>query len=133
MEPFALNNPADLRYTDTHEWLRDHGDGTVTVGITFHAQDALGELVYVELPEVGRQLNKGEACVVVESTKAASDVYAPVEGEVLAVNEALGNAPQTVNEAPFEGGWLFKLKVANPAQVEGLLTAQDYTAGPGAA
>ncbi len=129
----ALNNPSDLRYTDSHEWLRDHGDGTATVGITFHAQDALGELVYVELPEVGRSLSKGEACVVVESTKAASDVYAPVDGTVLAINEALNEAPQTVNEAPFEAGWLFKVKVAQAGQIAALLSDKDYTAGPGAA
>jgi glycine cleavage system H protein len=128
-----LNNPSDLRYTESHEWLREHGDGTATVGITFHAQDALGELVYVELPEVGRNLRKGEACVVVESTKAASDVYAPVDGEVIAINEALAEAPQTVNEAPFEGGWLFKLRLATPGQAANLLSASDYSVGPGVA
>jgi glycine cleavage system H protein len=129
----ATSNPTDLRYTDSHEWLRDHGDGTATVGITFHAQDALGELVYVELPSLGRTVSKGEACVVVESTKAASDVYAPVDGEVFEVNEALADAPQTVNEAPFEGGWLFKIKLSNKAQIAGMLSAADYSAGPGAA
>ena len=128
-----MNNPTNLRYTDSHEWLNDHGDGTATVGITFHAQDALGELVYVELPAMGRALSKGEACVVVESTKAASDVYAPVDGEIIAINEALADAPQTVNEAPFEGGWLFKIKLANAAQVATLLSATDYAAGSGAA
>jgi glycine cleavage system H protein len=128
-----LNNPSELRYSDSHEWLRDHGDGTATIGITFHAQDALGELVYVELPVVGRKLAQGEACVVVESTKAASDVYAPVDGEVLAINEALADAPQTVNEAPFEAGWLFKIKLATPGQAASLLSASDYSAGPGAA
>ena len=128
-----LNNPTDLLYADSHEWLRDHGDGTATIGITFHAQDALGELVYVELPAVGRTLSKGEACVVVESTKAASDVYAPIDGEVLAINEALAEAPQTVNEAPFDTGWLFKIRVANPAQTSTLMNASEYGAGPGAA
>lgn len=128
-----MNNPSNLLYSDSHEWLRDHGDGTATVGITFHAQDALGELVYVELPAVGRNLGKGEACVVVESTKAASDVYAPVSGEVLAINDALADAPQTVNEAPFEAGWLFKIKLAAPEQMATLLNAGDYSAGPGAA
>ena len=96
-----MSNPAHLRYTASHEWLRDEGDGTVTVGITAHAQEALGELVYVELPEPGRQVSAGEACVVVESTKAASDVYAPVDGEVLAVNPALADAPQMVNDSPY--------------------------------
>lgn len=128
-----MDNPSDLRYTSSHEWLRSEADGTATVGITFHAQDALGELVYVELPEVGRRLAQGEACVVVESTKAASDVYAPVAGEVVAVNEALADAPQTVNEAPYGAGWLFRLRPDDPAQVGALLDAQAYGAGPGAA
>ena len=121
-------NPSDLKYTASHEWVRTEADGSLTVGITDHAQEALGELVYVELPAVGRALEAGEACVVVESTKAASDVYAPVAGEVLAINEALEHAPQTVNEAAFAGGWLFKLKPADPAAVAGLLSAADYTA-----
>jgi len=127
-----LNNPADLRYTSSHEWLRVEADGTATVGITFHAQDALGELVYVELPEIGRQLAQGDACVVVESTKAASDVYAPVAGEVVAVNTALAEAPQTVNESPFGDGWLFRIRPSDPAQVDALLSADAYAAGPGA-
>lgn len=128
-----MDNPSDLRYTASHEWLRDNGDGTATVGITFHAQDALGELVYVELPEVGRKLAAGEACVVVESTKAASDVYAPVAGEVTAVNGALADAPQTVNESPYDAGWLFRMRIADPSQLGGLMSAADYAAGPGAA
>jgi glycine cleavage system H protein len=128
-----LNNPPDLRYTDSHEWLRDNGDGSATIGITYHAQDALGELVYVELPALGRVLNKAEACVVVESTKAASDVYAPVDGEVIAVNDSLAEAPQRVNEAPFDAGWLFKIKLASPTQITQLMSASDYSAGPGAA
>ena len=128
-----MDNPADLKYTASHEWLRREGDGTATVGITDHAQDALGELVYVELPEVGRRVEQGEASVVVESTKAASDVYAPVAGEIVAVNEALADAPQTVNEAPFEGGWLFRIRPDTAAQIDGLLDAAAYSAGPGAA
>lgn len=127
-----MDNPSDLRYTASHEWLRDNGDGTVTVGITFHAQDALGELVYVELPEAGRSVAAGEACVVVESTKAASDVYAPVAGEIVEVNPALGDAPQTVNEAPYGTGWLFRMKPADAGAIVSLLTADQYTAGPGA-
>lgn len=127
-----MNNPANLRYTSSHEWLRAEADGTATVGITFHAQDALGELVYVELPEVGRQLAQGEACVIVESTKAASDVYAPVSGEVVAVNAALAQAPQTVNQSPFGDGWLLRLRPSEPAQLDALLNADTYTAGPGA-
>ena len=127
-----MNNPSDLRYTSSHEWLRLGADGTATVGITFHAQDALGELVYVELPEVGRTLAQGESCVVVESTKAASDVYAPVAGEVLAVNPALAEAPQTVNESPYGDGWLFRIRPSEPAQIDALLSADAYAAGPGA-
>ncbi|MFO1200536.1 MAG: glycine cleavage system protein GcvH [Burkholderiaceae bacterium] len=127
-----MDNPSDLKYTATHEWVRDNGDGTVTVGITAHAQDALGELVYVELPEPGREVSAGDACVVVESTKAASDVYAPVDGVVVEANAALGNEPQTVNESPYERGWLFRMKVGSPAQVGSLLSAADYDAGPGA-
>ena len=127
-----MNNPANLRYTSSHEWLRTEADGTATMGITFHAQDALGELVYVELPEVGRQLAQGEACVVVESTKAASDVYAPVSGEVVAVNAVLAEAPQTVNQSPFSDGWLLRLRPSEPAQIDALLSADAYTAGPGA-
>ena len=128
-----MQNPPELKYTASHEWLRDNGDGTATVGITFHAQDALGELVYVELPEAGRQVSAGDACVVVESTKAASDVYAPVDGEIIEVNPALADAPQTVNDAPFSDGWLFRVRMNKPAQQAELLNADTYTAGPGAA
>jgi glycine cleavage system H protein len=128
-----LNNPSDLRFRDSHEWLRDNGDGTATMGISFHAQEALGELVYVELPEIGRELRQGEACVVVESTKAASDVYAPVDGQVIAVNQALAEAPQTVNEAPYTEGWLVKISLSSPEQLNTLLSANQYNAGPGAA
>ena len=131
LEP-SLDNPADLRYTASHEWLRDNGDGTVTVGITAHAQEALGELVYVELPEPGRRVGAGEPCVVVESTKAASDVYAPAGGEILEVNAALTDAPQLVNEAPYADGWLFRMTLDDPAQRDALLSAADYADGPGA-
>ena len=126
MNSMNTTNPLDLKYTESHEWVRDNGDGTATVGITTHAQDALGELVYVELPAVGRKLVAGEACVVVESTKAASDVYAPVAGEIVAVNESLGDAPQTVNESPFNAGWIFKIKLADSAALGGLLSAAAY-------
>jgi glycine cleavage system H protein len=118
--------PSDLKYTESHEWLRLEPDGSYTIGITQHAQDELGELVYVELPDVGRKLAKEEACCVVESTKAASDVYAPMGGEVLAVNDALRDSPQTVNEKPFTDGWLFRLKPDDPADTAGLLSAADY-------
>jgi glycine cleavage system H protein len=127
-----VSNPADLKYAETHEWLRREADGTYVMGITAHAQDALGELVYVELPAIGRKLARGEACAVVESTKAASDVYAPVDAEVVAINEALADAPQTVNESPYDQGWLLRLKLSDPTQVDALLSAQAYEAGPGA-
>lgn len=123
----TVSTPPDLKYTESHEWLRLESDGSYTIGITQHAQDELGELVYVELPDVGRKLAREEACCVVESTKAASDVYAPIGGEVLAVNETLRDAPQTVNEKPFSDGWLFRLKPDNADDVKSLLSAADYT------
>ena len=127
-----MNFPADLRYTASHEWVRLESDGTLTIGITDLAQDSLGELVYVDLPALGKNLAAGDACAVVESTKAASDVYAPVAGEVIATNEALSGAPQTVNESPYETGWLFRLKPATAGAEQALLTMEQYTAGPGA-
>ena len=128
-----MDTPADLRYTESHEWVRRNPDGSVTIGITSHAQDQLGELVYVELPAPGRSLAQGEACAVVESTKAASDVYAPVAGEVIETNPALADAPQTVNGSPFQDGWLIRLRPSSPEQIDALMSAQDYLAGPGAA
>lgn len=104
------NIPAELKYTQSHEWVRVEDDGTLTVGISDHAQDALGDLVFVEVPDVGADLAAGDACAVVESVKAASDVYAPVAGEVVAVNEELADAPEAINEDPYQKGWLFKLK-----------------------
>jgi glycine cleavage system H protein len=118
--------PEKLRYTASHEWVEDHGDGTASVGITAHATEQLGELVYVELPKPGAKLVRGTACAVVESTKAASDVYAPVSGEVLAVNEALADSPQQVNSAPYAGGWLFKLKLSDRGELGALLDAPAY-------
>ncbi|HEX7157268.1 MAG TPA: glycine cleavage system protein GcvH [Burkholderiaceae bacterium] len=119
--------PADLRYTESHEWVRSEADGTLTIGITDFAQDALGDLVYVELPQVGRKLQAGEACAVVESVKAASDVYAPLAGEVVAVNDGVKDAPEAVNKDAF-AAWLFRLKPADPAGVSGLLDAAAYGA-----
>ena len=127
-----MNFPADLRYTASHEWVRLESDGTLTVGITDLAQDSLGELVYVDLPALGKNVAAGDSCAVVESTKAASDVYAPVAGEVIATNEALSGAPQTVNESPYETGWLFRLKPAAAGAEQALLSMEQYTAGPGA-
>ena len=121
-----MNVPADLKYTDSHEWIRSEADGTVTIGITDHAQAALGDLVFVELPSVGRRLLAGEACAVVESVKAASDVYAPVAGEVVGANEALTSAPEQVNQDAY-AAWLFRLRPSDPAAIAGLLDAAAYT------
>ena len=120
--------PANLRYNDSHEWVLDNGDGTVTVGITDHAQEALGDVVFVELPELGRALTKGEEFSVVESVKAASDLYAPLAGEVIAVNEELEDAPETINESPYENGWIIKVRVDDAGAVAELLDADAYQA-----
>ncbi len=128
-----MNFPNDLHYTASHEWVRSEADGSVTVGITDLAQDSLGELVYVDLPALGKALAAAESCAVVESTKAASDVYAPIAGEVISVNDALSAAPQTVNESPYESGWLFKLKPATPGSEKGLLTVDQYKTESGSA
>lgn len=120
------DTPDDLKYTKSHEWIRDDGDGTVTVGITEHAQELLGDLVFVELPEVGASLETGAECAVVESVKAASDVYSPLNGEVTAANEALSDTPETVNEDPYGGGWIFKMKVTDAAEMDDLLDANGY-------
>lgn len=119
--------PADLRYTKSHEWVRDHGDGTLTVGITDHAQEALGDLVYVELPSAGKRVEASETCAVVESVKAASDIYSPVAGEIIDANTLLGDAPETVNQDPYGAGWIFKLRVADAAALDALLDAPAYT------
>jgi len=122
-----MNIPADLKYTTSHEWIRSEADGTLAVGITDHAQESLGDLVFIELPEKGRRVAANEACAVVESVKAASDIYAPVAGEILAVNAALVDAPEKVNADAY-ASWLFKLKPANAADVAKLLDAAAYTA-----
>jgi len=120
-----MNIPDTLRYTATHEWVRQEADGNLSVGISDHAQDSLGELVYVELPEAGRRLAAGDACAVVESVKAASDVYSPVEGEVVARNGALADAPNEVNKDPY-AAWLFRIKPASGARLDNLMDAQTY-------
>jgi glycine cleavage system H protein len=122
-----MSIPGDLKYTQSHEWAKLEADGTVTVGITEHAQGLLGDMVYVENPAVGRQLAAGEECAVVESVKAASDVYAPLAGEVVAVNEELGDAPEKINEDAY-AAWMFKLKPANAADLGGLLDMAAYQA-----
>ena len=119
--------PADLRFLKSHEWARLESDGSVTVGISDHAQQALGDLVFVEVPEIGRALTKGGAAAVVESVKAASDVYSPVSGEVIANNsEALSATPELVNSDPYGKGWLFKVRPSNSGELGGLLDAQAY-------
>jgi glycine cleavage system H protein len=120
------NVPANLRYAKSHEWLKPEGDGTATVGITDYAQASLGDITYVQLPKVGTTLKAGEVFGVVESVKAASDLYAPAAGSVTAVNDALNNAPETLNQQPYEGGWILKLKLANPADASALLDAAAY-------
>lgn len=118
--------PQELKYTRSHEWVRQEADGSLTVGITDHAQDSLGDLVFVELPEVGAELAAEEAAAVVESVKAASDVYAPLAGTVTAINEALGQSPEAVNEDPYGEGWLFRLKPVTSEDAEALLDASGY-------
>ncbi len=120
--------PVDLNYTKSHEWVRREADGTVTVGITDHAQDLLGDMVFVELPETGRALKAGQECAVVESVKAASDVYSPLAGEVVAVNEVLSDSPELVNKAPYGEGWLMRIKPAAAADIDDLLDAAAYQA-----
>jgi glycine cleavage system H protein len=122
-----MNIPADLKYTASHEWVRTEADGTVTVGITDHAQEALGDLVYLELPEVGRSVAADEACAVVESVKAASDIYAPIAGEVIAVNAALDDAPEQVNQDAY-AAWLFRIRPASAGATAKLLDATAYAA-----
>jgi glycine cleavage system H protein len=120
------NVPAQLRYAKSHEWLKLEGDGTATVGITDYAQNSLGDITYVQLPKVGTALKAGETFGVVESVKAASDLYTPAAGTVLAVNDALGTKPETVNQSPYEGGWMLKLRLSAPAEAESLLDAAAY-------
>jgi glycine cleavage system H protein len=120
------NIPKDLKYATSHEWAKKQPDGTVVVGISDHAQSALGDLVFVEVPKAGRKVTAGEACAVVESVKAASDVYAPISGEVVDANAALAGAPETLNQDPYGKGWMFKLKPANAAEVDKLLDAAGY-------
>lgn len=116
----------ELKYLETHEWVRNEGDGTVTIGITDHAQDSLGDVVFVELPEVGAMLAAGDESAVVESVKAASDIYAPVSGEVIAINEQLEEEPETVNNSPYGDGWFYKIRMSDPSELEGLLDADGY-------
>ena len=120
------NIPSDLRYATTHEWVRPEGDGTFTVGISEHAQELLGDMVFVELPDVGATVSAGDDIAVAESVKAASDVYAPIGGEIVSVNEELEDSPELVNSDPFGDGWLFRIKADDAQEVEGLLDAEGY-------
>ena len=119
---------SELKYLSSHEWARVEEDGTVTVGITDHAQASLGDVVYVESPEVGTEVTAGDQAGVVESVKAASDIYSPVSGEVIAINEQLEDEPETVNSSPYDDGWFFKVKPSDVAELEEALSAEDYQA-----
>jgi glycine cleavage system H protein len=119
---------SDLLYRESHEWVRDEGDGTVVVGISDHAQAALGDMVFIELPEVGAVFGQGDACAVVESVKAASDAYAPVSGEVTEVNADLEDTPEMVNNDPYGDGWMFRIKMSDPSEMDDMLSAEDYAA-----
>jgi len=118
--------PSELRYRDTHEWVRLEDDGSVVVGISDHAQAALGDMVFVELPEPGMSYSQGDACAVVESVKAASDIYAPISGEIIEFNRALEDDPALVNSDPYGDGWLFSINPEDPDEIDGLLTAEEY-------
>ncbi|WP_297354538.1 glycine cleavage system protein GcvH [Paraburkholderia sp.] len=120
-----MSIPADLKYTESHEWVRLESDGSVTIGITDHAQEALGDIVFLELPEAGKTVSAGDAIAVIESVKAASDIYAPLSGEIVEANTALAAAPDQVNSEPY-GSWLFKLKPTDAAALDKLLSAQAY-------
>ncbi len=121
------NTPANLKYASSHEWALLEGD-IVTVGISDHAQDALGDLVYVELPNVGDVVSQGDEAGVVESVKAASDIYAPVSGEIIEINEALTDSPEIVNSEPYDGGWLYKIRASDVAELDALMSAEEYAA-----
>ncbi len=120
------NIPTELKYTSTHEWVRAEGEGVFTIGITEHAQDLLGDMVFLDLPEAGDTVSTGDDCAVAESVKAASDIYAPITGEVTEVNEELEDSPELVNSDAFGDGWLFKIKAEDPNEVDGLLDAEGY-------
>ncbi len=122
------NIPNELKYASSHEWVRKEDDGTYTVGISEHAQELLGDMVFVELPEVGSEVSAGDDVAVAESVKAASDVYSPLSGEIVAVNEALEDAPETVNSDPYSDGWLFRIKASDEGELDDLLDAEGYQA-----
>ncbi|WP_261817811.1 glycine cleavage system protein GcvH [Vibrio gallicus] len=117
-----------LKFTDSHEWVRDNGDGTVTIGISEHAQQMLGDVVFVDLPDVEDSVDAGDSFSLVESVKAASDIYAPVSGEVVEINEELEDSPELINEEPYDGGWIAKVKLTDAAELDNLTSAEDYLA-----
>ncbi|MDO6706644.1 glycine cleavage system protein GcvH [Photobacterium sp. 1_MG-2023] len=119
---------SNLKFTESHEWVRDNGDGTITMGITDHAQGLLGDVVFVDLPEVGDSTEAGESFSLVESVKAASDIYAPVTGEIVAINDDLSDSPELINEEPFEGGWIAKIKIADVEELSKLIDQDQYQA-----
>ena len=125
------NIPSDLKYTKSHEWVRADG-GTATVGITDHAQQELTDIVFIELPEAGRQVKSGDACAVVESVKTASDIYAPLSGQILEANKSVVDEPAKANTEPYGNGWFFKIKLSNPAELNSLMSAEQYKAMVGA-
>lgn len=118
--------PSNLKYASSHEWVRDEGNGVYAVGISEHAQGLLGDMVFVELPSVGDSVTQGNDCAVAESVKAASDIYAPLSGEIVEINEALADAPELVNSSPYEDGWFFKIKASDSAELAALLDADGY-------
>ena len=120
------NVPTELKYTASHEWVRAEGEGVYSVGITEHAQELLGDMVFIDLPEVGTSFDAGDDCAVAESVKAASDIYAPISGEIVGINDELEGAPELVNSAPYSEGWLFRIKASDEAQIAGLLDAAAY-------
>ncbi|MFQ6370876.1 glycine cleavage system protein GcvH [Shewanella sp. YIC-542] len=122
------NIPSELKYTSSHEWIRKENDGSYTVGITEHAQELLGDMVFVELPEVGTELSSGDDCAVAESVKAASDIYAPLSGEVLAINDALEDSPELVNSDAYGDGWFFRIMPSDLSELDNLLDAEGYQA-----
>ncbi|SON53165.1 glycine cleavage system protein GcvH [Vibrio tapetis] len=115
-----------LKFTESHEWVRDNGDGTATIGISEHAQQMLGDVVFVDLPDTDDELEAGENFALVESVKAASDIYAPITGEVVEINEELEDSPELINEEPYEGGWIVKVKLSDPSELENLKDAEEY-------
>ncbi|PHM49755.1 glycine cleavage system protein GcvH [Xenorhabdus miraniensis] len=118
--------PVELKYTESHEWVRSEGNGEYTIGITEHAQQLLGDMVFVDLPDVGTEVNSGDDCAVVESVKAASDIYAPLSGKVIAVNPELEGTPELVNSEPYNEGWLFRIKITDESELTNLLDAEGY-------